>query len=125
MKRFILILLNALLLVTYACTEKPSKAVQALRKDIESFETKIQETEDCDELQMFTFSILGLRTDLEKLNQDETVKEAEILELTNAIDLLDASLTGKYAALDCNQAAGDDSELDVFGDDAYEDYNIL
>ena len=125
MKRLALYLLTALLLVLYSCGEQPPKAVQALEKDINNLEAQIQETEDCDDLQLLTFSILGLRTDLEKLQQNEEVTEGQALTLTESINQLDASLTGKYAALDCNQAAGDESEIDVFGEDEYEDYNIL
>ena len=123
MKKVTLFLLTALLFVFYSCGEQSSQAVQALEKEIKNVETQIQETNDCDDLQLITFSILGLRTDLEKLQQDETVKESEILELTNTIDQLDASLTGKYVALDCNQAI--DDEIETFGEDEYEDYNIL
>ena len=125
MKRLALYLLTALLLVLYSCGEQTPKAVQALEKDIKSLEAKIQETEDCDDLQLLTFSILGLRTDLEKLQQNGDATEGQALTLTEAINQLDASLTGKYAALDCNQAAGNESEIDVFGEDEYEDYNIL
>ena len=125
MKRLTICMITALLLVLYSCGEQPPKAVQAFEKDINNLEAEIQETEDCDDLQLLTFSILGLRTDLEKLQQNEDVTEGQALTLTEAINQLDASLTGKYAALDCNQAAGDDSEIDVFGDDEYEDYNIL
>ena len=125
MKRLAICLLTTILLVLYSCGEQTPKAVQALEKDINGLEAKIQETEDCDDLQLLTFSILGLRTDLEKLQQNGDVTEGQALTLTEAINQLDASLTGKYAALDCNQAAGDESEIDVFGDDEYEDYNIL
>lgn len=125
MKRLALYLLTTLLLVLYSCGEQTPKAVQALEKDIKSLEAKIQETEDCDDLQLLTFSILGLRTDLEKLQQNGDATEGQALTLTEAINQLDASLTGKYAALDCNQAAGNESEIDVFGEDEYEDYNIL
>lgn len=126
MKKICFYLLSALLLALCSCGDQHSKAVQALQHDIDELETKIQETEDCDDLQLLTFSILGLRTDLEKLQQDETVKEEEILILSENIDLLDAALTGKYVALDCNQAI--DDEVDTFGDDEddeYVDYNIL
>lgn len=124
MKRPILFFLTALLLMFYSCGEQPSQAVQAMEKNLKDIETKIQETNGCDELQLLTFSVLGLRTDLEKLQQDETVKEADIIRLTDAIDRLDASLTGKYAALDCNQAFNEE-EIDTFGDEEYEDYNVL
>lgn len=124
MKRQTLFFLTVLLLVLYSCGEQTPQAVQDMEKNLKDIETKIQETNVCDELQLLTFSVLGLRTDLEKLQQDETVKEADIVRLTDAIDKLDASLTGKYAALDCNQAAGEE-EIDTFGDDEYEDYNVL
>ena len=116
-------MLASLLLVLYSCGDQPSKAVQDMEKKIKDVETQIQETNECDDLQLITFTILGLRTDLEKLQQDETVKEAEIMELSNSIDQLDASLTGKYVALDCSQNG--DEEIDTFGEEEYEDYNIL
>lgn len=124
MKKLIFPLLTVLLIGCYSCSEQPSKAVQALEKDIEALEAQIQETAECDDLQLLTFSILGLRTDLEKIQQDETVKEAEVVRLTDAIDQLDASLNGKYVALDCNQNI-DEGEIETFGEDEYEDYNIL
>lgn len=124
MKKPVLFFLTALLLMFYSCGEQPSQAVQAMEKSLKDVETKIQETNGCDELQLLTFSVLGLRTDLEKLQQDETVKEADIIRLTDAIDRLDASLTGKYVALDCNQAFNEE-EIDTFGDEEYEDYNVL
>ena len=123
MKKVTLFLLTTLLVVFYSCGDQSSKAVQTMEKEIKDVETQIQETNDCDDLQLITFSILGLRTDLEKLQEDESVKDAEILELSNTIDQLDASLTGKYAALDCNQNS--DDEIDTSNEDEYEDYNIL
>lgn len=124
MKRLTSFFLTVLLIALYSCGEQRSQAVQAMEKNLKDVEARIQETDGCDDLQLLTFAVLGLRTDLEKLQQDESVKEADILRLTDAIDQLDASLTGKYAALDCNQAAGEE-EIDTFGDDEYEDYNIL
>ena len=124
MKRLLFLSLTVLLLGICSCGEKTSKAVQALEKDIKGVEAKIQETDNCDDLQLLTFSILGLRTDLEKIQQTEDLNEAEVLSLTDAIDQLDASLTGKYVALDCNQNAGE-VEIETFGDDEYEDDNNL
>lgn len=123
MKKPIFVLITALLLGFCACNNSTSKAHQALENDISRLEATIQETDDCDDLQLLTFSILGLRTDLEKLQQEEDITEGVALTLTEAINQLDASLTGKYAALDCNQNS--DDEIDTFGDDEYEDYNIL
>lgn len=124
MRRLSFFLLTALLLVLYSCGEQPSKAVQALEKDIKGLEAKIQETNDCDELQLLTFSILGLSTDLEQIQQAENLTEDKVLSLNDAINQLEASLNGKYAALDCNQNV-DEGEIETFGEDEYEDYNIL
>lgn len=124
MRRLSFFLLTALLLVLYSCGEQPSKAVQALEKDIKGLEAKIQETNDCDELQLLTFSILGLSTDLERIQQAENLAEDKVLSLNDAINQLEASLNGKYAALDCNQNV-DEGEIETFGEDEYEDYNIL
>jgi hypothetical protein len=125
MKRLTVFLLTSLFLVFCSCVEQSSKATQALEKAIKDVEMQIQETDDCDDLQLLTFSILGLRTDLEKLLQDETITEGVALAFTETINQLDASLTGKYVALDCNQSAEDDDEIDTFGEDEYEDYNII
>jgi len=125
MKRLTVFLLTSLFLVFCSCGEQSSKATQALEKAIKDVEMQIQETDDCDDLQLLTFSILGLRTDLEKLLQDETITEGVALTFTETINQLDASLTGKYVALDCNQSAEDDDEIDTFGEDEYEDYNII
>lgn len=125
MKKLVLFSLIALFLGFYSCGEQRSKALQTLQKDIENVETQIQETNDCDELQLLTFSILGLRTDLEKLLQDETITEGVALTLTETINQLDASLTGKYVALDCNQAGSEEGEIDVFGEGEYEEENTL
>lgn len=125
MKKLCFFSLIALFLGVYSCEEKRSKVLEDMQKDIENLETQIQETNDCDELQLLTFSVLGLRTDLEKLQQDESIKEAEILEMTNIVDQLDASLTGKYVALDCNQIGSEEGEIDVFGEGEYEEDNTL
>lgn len=121
MKRLTVILLTAILFALYSCGEQSSKAVQTLEKDIKGVEAKIQETNDCDDLQLLTFSILGLRTDLEKIQQQENLTEEQILALTETIDQLDASLTGKYASLDCNQAIDDEKEIDTLGEDEYDE----
>lgn len=124
MKRLLFLSIIILFLGLYSCSEKTSKAVQALEKDISGLEAKIQETSDCDDLQLLTISILGLRTDLEKIQQTESLAEDEVLRLNDALDQLDASLTGKYVALDCNQNVNE-GEIETFGEDEYEDYNIL
>ena len=116
MKRLTFVLLTALLFVHYSCSEQPSKAVQALEKGIKDIEAQIQKTDDCDDLQLLTFSILGLRTDLEKIQQQENLAEEQSLALTETIDQLDASLTGKYVSLDCSQTIEDKSEIDTYGE---------
>ena len=121
MKRLTVFLLTALVFVLYSCTDQPSKAVQALEKDIKDIEAQIQKTNECDDLQLLTFSILGLRTDLEKIQQQENLAEEQTLSLTETIDQLDASLTGKYASLDCSQTINDESEIDTFGEAEYDE----
>lgn len=125
MKKLVILSLTALLLVLYSCKDHPSKAFQTMQKSIKDVETQIVETENCDDLQLFTFAVLGLRTDLEKLQEDETVKEGELLELLNEVDQLDASLTGKYAMLNCEQNNSGEMEIEAFGEDEYEEYDDL
>lgn len=125
MKKLVLFFLIALMAGLYSCREQRSKAVQSLEKDIENVERLIRETNDCDELQLLTFSILGLGTDLEKIQESENLTEGELLSLTDAIIQLDASLTGKYASLDCNEASGEEEEIDVFGEGEYDEENAL
>ena len=70
-----------------------------MEKKVSDLVQKIQETDDCDELQLMSFSILGLMTDVENLQQDENVKEADITAMNDMINGLEATLNGKITAL--------------------------
>jgi len=121
-----LVLFAALFLGFAACEDEHSKAFQTLEKDINKLEQSIQTTDDCDDLRLFSFSILGLKSDVENLQSDETVKEGEIETLTSALERIEAMWNWKLAALDCQEPTEDDSELDTSGeDDDFTDYNIL
>lgn len=123
MKKLVILSLTALMIVFCSCSDHPSKAFQTMQKSIKDVEAQILETNECDDLQLFTFSVLGLRTDLEKLQEGEDLKEGEMLELINLVDQLDASLTGKYVALNCDQNNSEEIEIEAFGEDEYEDYD--
>lgn len=120
-----LLLQIVLFSVLCSCTDKASKPYQEMEKKVGEFERKVQETDDCDELQLLGISILGLMSDLENLQQDDRVKETELATISNMITGLEATLNGKVVAKGCNQHSEDDSEIDVFGEDEYEDYDIL
>ena len=92
-----------------------------MEKKVSDLVQKIQETDDCDELQLMSFSILGLMTDVENLQQDENVKEADITAMNDMINGLEATLNGKITALGCNQAPADGEEIDIFGEDEYDE----
>ena len=123
MKKLVIFSLTALMIVLYSCGDQQSKAFQTMQKSIKEVEAQIQETDECDDLQLFTFSVLGLRTDLEKLQEGDDLKEGELLELINQVDQLDASLTGKYVALNCDQNNNEEIEIEAFGEDEYEEYD--
>ena len=108
-----------------ACGDGHSKAFQALDKETSELERKIEETNDCDELRLFSFSILGLKGDVENLQTDETVQEAEIETLNEALDHIEALWNGKIAALDCKEPTDEDNELDTSGEDDFNEYDIL
>ena len=117
-KRILLsLVLTFALLMFYSCGKRHSKAYQALMHEVSDVEKIIQETEDCDELQMLNFSILGLHSDLENLQQDEAVSEDEVSELTDKVDAIEAAWAGKMGSLGCNQQDMDYDELDASGED--------
>ena len=121
-----LVLFAAMLVGFLACGDEHSKSFQTLEKDINKLEQSIIETDNCDDLMLFSFGILGLKSDVENLQSDETVKEGEIETLTSALERIEAMWNGKLAALDCQEPTEDDSELDTSGeDDDFTDYNIL
>ena len=92
-----------------------------MEKKVGELSQKIQETDDCDELQLLGISILGLMSDLENMQQDKEIEEKEIAALSDMIVGLEASLNGRITAYGCNQSPADGEEIDVFGEDDYED----
>ena len=127
MRELILLLGFAMLLMGFsACNNGHSKAFQTIEKEAKTIEQKIQETNDCEELRLFSFSILGLKSDVENLRTDGTIKEGEIDELYGVVDCIEAMWNGKLTILNCQEPTEDDSEIDTSGEsDDFADYNIL
>ncbi len=120
----IVVILTAFVLGFCSCSEQPSKQFKAVEEEVKSLEEKISGIDDCDELQMLNFAIMGLRSDLENLEQGGEIPETELSQLNDMVDGLEATWNGKWAALDCEETMGDD-ELDTSGEGAgYEDYDI-
>ena len=125
MKRLsIIVILTAFVLGLCSCSEQPSRQFKAVEEEVKSIEEKISGIDDCDDLQMLNFAIMGLRSDLENLEQGGEIPETELSQLNDMVDGLEATWNGKWAALDCEETMGDD-ELDTSGEGAeYEDYDI-
>lgn len=123
-KLSIIVILTAFVLGLFSCSEQPSKQFKAMEEEVKSIEEKIGGIEDCDELQMLNFAIMGLRSDMENLEQGGEIPETELSQLNDMVDGLEATWNGKWAALDCEETMGDD-ELDTSGEgDGYGDYDI-
>ena len=108
-----------------SCGNRHSKAFENMRKEMASIESQIEATNDCDELQMQSFSILGLRSDLENLQQEVAATEEETVALNDMIDQLEASWNGKLMSLGCKQLDEEESEIDTSGDGDAADYDNL
>ena len=110
----------------YSCDDQNSKQFNTFQKEIEAANQKINEVEDCDELQMLNIAILGMRSDLDNMMQAAELPDTELDQLNELMDGLEASWYGKWASLNCEQVMGDD-ELDTSGDgsDEFQDYDIL
>ena len=118
-------ILTALLLGICSCEEQHSKQFKAMADEVKSVEEEISTIDDCDELQMLNFAIMGLRSDLENLEQNGEIPEAELSQLNDMVDGLEATWNGKWAVLDCEEKMGTD-DFDTSGEEAgYEDYDIL
>ena len=126
MKRTTIIaILTAFVLGLCSCGEQHSKQFKAMEDEVKSIEEEISGINDCDELQMLNFAIMGLRSDLENLEQGGEIPEAELAQLNDMVDGLEATWNGKWALLDCEETLGTD-ELDTSGEEGgYEDYDIL
>ena len=124
-KAFAIASITIMLSMICSCGNRHSKAFESMRKDVASIEGLIQETNDCDELQMQSFSILGLRSDLENLQQESATSEEEAVELNDLIDQLEASWNGKLMSLGCKQLDEEESEIDTSGEGDAADYDNL
>lgn len=118
MKKASIIAVLALVLGFCSCGDQPSKQFKAMEEEMKTFETKINEITDCDELQLMNFGILGLRSDMDNYRQESEMTESEIEQLDGMIDQLEAARNGKWAALGCEQNMMED-ELDTSGEEEY------
>ena len=116
-KCFTLVLLTTLLSGLCACQDRQSKAFKSMQQEMADLERLINETNDCDDLQMLNFSILGLRTDLANLIEGGQLKESEAEQLSDLIDRTDRLWENKTDAKGCQQADLDDAELDTSGEE--------
>lgn len=121
----VFIILTVFVLGFYSCGEQPSKQYKAMEQEVKSLEEKISGIDDCDELQMLNFSIMGLRSDLENLEQAGEIPESELSQMIEMVEGLEATWNGKWAVLDCEEKLGN-QDLDTSGEEGgYEDYDTL
>lgn len=124
-RRSIVATLVALAFVMCSCGNSVSSQFKAMEEEVSSIENQINETTDCDDLQMLNFSILGLRSDLDNLIQAAEIPDEEINKLDEMLTGLEATWGGKWATLECEQAFSNDG-MDTSGEeDEYQDYNVL
>lgn len=117
--------LVALTLMAGSCGNTVSSQFKAMEKEVQSLENQINESADCDDLQMLNISILGLRSDWDNLVQSAEIPDKEISQLDEMLTGLEATWGGKWAALECDQVINNDG-MDTSGEeDEYQDYNIL
>ena len=120
MKRLsIIAVLAALTLCVCSCGNKVSKQFKAMEEEIANVENKINTAEDCDDIQMSNFGIMGLRSDLENLIQGAVIPDEEIAKLDEMLTQLEATWNGKNVALECDQMVNDD-EMDTSGEEVGE-----
>ena len=125
-KLTIIALLTALTLCLCSCGNHTSKQFKAMEEEVTNVENQINTAEDCDDLQMTNFGILGLRSDLDNLIQAAEIPDEEINQLDEMLTRLEAAWNGKWATLGCDQIITED-EMDTSGeeDGEYQDYDIL
>ena len=118
-------MLTALMFCFCSCGENVSKQYKAMEEEVKSIETQINTISDCDELQMLNIAIMGLRTDLDNIIQSAEIPDSEISQLDELLTGLEATWSGKWSALECEQTFSND-EMDTSGEeDEYQDYDIL
>lgn len=125
-KLSIIAMLTILTLVFCSCGNRTSKQFKAMEGEVTTVENQINTAEDCDDLQMTNFGILGLRSDLDNLIQAAEIPDEEINKLDEMLTRLEAAWNGKWATLNCDQIISGD-EMDTSGeeDSEYQDYDIL
>lgn len=124
-RSLIIAILTALVISFCSCAEQHSKQFKAMEEEVKSIEEEMSSITDCDELQMLNFAVMGLRSELENLEQEGEIPETELSQLNDMVDGLEAAWNGKWAVLDCEEALGT-GELDTSGEEeGYEDYDIL
>lgn len=127
MKRLsIIAILSILTLCLCSCGDRTSKQFKTMEEEVKIVEDQINTAEDCDDLQMTNFGILGLRSDLDNLIQAAEIPDEEINKLDEMLTGLEAAWNGKWATLGCDQVM-DENEMDTSGeeDGEYQDYDIL
>ena len=122
----IIAMLTAMTLCLCSCGSRMSKQFKAMEEEVTTVENQINTAEDCDDLQMTNFGILGLRSDLDNLIQIGEISDEEINKLDEMLTRLEAAWNGKWATLNCDQIINED-EMDTSGeeDGEYQDYDIL
>ena len=101
----------------YACRNGHSKVYLGLEKEVSYIETKILETDSCDDLQILSFSILGMRSDIENANNAQTVTATEAEGLTGMVDRIERLWQNKWNDLGCDAEFKEDDELYSSSDD--------
>lgn len=105
------------------CCDGRSKTYIRLEKDVSEIATAIQSTDNCDDLQMLSFSILGFRSDLydvrrnDKLSSKEKLTDEEFKTLENVADQLDKAWADRSDTLGCHDAWDDSGELRTSDED--------
>ncbi len=115
----------ATLFLCSACDEKHSEKYTEMQTDIQAVEQQISETNDCDELQLVYFGILGLRSDLSLPADEGGLAETEFEEISNKINDLEVMLKTKTQQLDCFNTDSINDVLDTMESEEFEDYNVL
>lgn len=117
MKRLsIIAVLTFFALCFCSCGEHASKQFKAMEEEVLSIENQVNTITNCDDLQMLNFSILGLRTDLDNLIQSAAIPDKEISQLDEMLTSLEATWSGKWSAIDCDQIISDD-QMDTSGEE--------
>ena len=116
MRRITIFAMLAALFLCNACDDTVSKQFKAMEEEISSVENQINTIDDCDELQMMNFAILGLRSDMDNYHQDSEMTDTEIGQLDDMIDKLEAAWNGKWASLNCEEGISNDV-LDTSGEE--------